>query len=61
MEPKRKMTFNCPMCKTEVNRTSDDFPFCSARCRITDLGQWAAGDYRIAGEPAMIPDDPESY
>jgi len=58
---KAVMKFRCPICKKEVKRTNDDFPFCSSRCRIMDLGQWASGDYRIAGEPALIPDDVEGY
>jgi endogenous inhibitor of DNA gyrase (YacG/DUF329 family) len=31
--------------------TSRFRPFCSERCRTTDLGEWAAGRHRIAGEP----------
>jgi len=53
--------FSCPVCKKEVKRKNDDFPFCGSRCRIIDLGQWAAGDYRIAGDPAAIPDDSNTY
>jgi len=49
------------MCKKDVERSNLNFPFCGARCRTMDLGQWAAGDYRIAGEPAVIPDDSEGY
>jgi uncharacterized protein len=26
-------------------------PFCSKRCRLADLGAWAAERYRVAGEP----------
>lgn len=25
-----------------------EFPFCSDRCRVIDLGKWASGEYRIA-------------
>jgi len=53
--------FRCPTCKKGVARGANQFPFCSERCRITDLGRWAAGDYRIAGEPTLIPDDTEGY
>jgi len=53
--------FHCPNCKKSVTRESDNFPFCSDRCRIIDLGRWATGDYRIPGEAAPIPDDPEGY
>ena len=53
--------FSCPICKREVKRENDDFPFCNSRCRIIDLGQWAAGDYRMEGDPAVIPDDSNTY
>ncbi len=45
------MTFKCPMCKKEVALGEPDFPFCSERCRLTDLGKWASEEYRIS-EPA---------
>jgi len=41
------------VCKKPVQRESPDFPFCSGRCRLIDLGKWADEDYRVAGEPAM--------
>ena len=25
-------------------------PFCSERCKLMDLGQWAAENYRVKGE-----------
>lgn len=25
----------------------EDFPFCSERCRLIDLGKWASEEYRI--------------
>ncbi|ATX82727.1 hypothetical protein Ga0123462_1885 [Mariprofundus ferrinatatus] len=53
--------FRCPNCKKAVERDNDNFPFCCDRCRIIDLGRWATGDYRIAGDPAPIPDDSEDY
>jgi len=27
---------------------SADFPFCSDRCRVIDLGKWASGGYVIS-------------
>jgi endogenous inhibitor of DNA gyrase (YacG/DUF329 family) len=30
---------------------SPDFPFCSERCRLIDLGKWASEEYRVS-EPA---------
>jgi len=41
----------CPSCKTVVPREEGlrpgSFPFCSDRCRMTDLGRWFAGDYKV--------------
>jgi uncharacterized protein len=43
----------CPRCGTEVRWTSDSpfRPFCSERCKLIDLGQWATERYRIAADP----------
>ncbi len=45
----------CPICRKVVLATDEDFPFCSDRCRILDLGKWASGDYRISS-PILDPD-----
>ena len=41
----------CPICETEFSvPTLDDAafrPFCSKRCKMIDLGQWASESYRI--------------
>jgi uncharacterized protein len=45
----------CPRCGTRVAWTEANRfrPFCSERCKLIDLGQWAAEDYRIdTGEQA---------
>jgi endogenous inhibitor of DNA gyrase (YacG/DUF329 family) len=34
-------------------------PFCSERCRQTDLGAWASEAYRIAGKPEPEDGGPE--
>jgi endogenous inhibitor of DNA gyrase (YacG/DUF329 family) len=45
------MVIKCPVCKTEtVWEENSSRPFCSERCRILDLGKWASGEYRVAGE-----------
>ena len=54
-----KTRFSCPICRKKVEKSSENFPFCSERCRLTDLGRWATGDYRIPGEPANIPLQPD--
>ncbi len=30
----------CPICKKAVALGDPDFPFCSERCRLIDLGNW---------------------
>ena len=50
-------TVRCPTCRHlvqwEANRHR---PFCSERCKLRDLGNWAAERYRIAGEGASEPE-----
>ncbi|SEK89251.1 DNA gyrase inhibitor YacG [Nitrosovibrio tenuis] len=45
----KKTIVNCPQCgKVVVWETGNRFrPFCSERCKLIDLGQWAAESYRI--------------
>ncbi len=38
----------CPICHKEVAREHPEFPFCSERCRLIDLGNWALGKYVIS-------------
>jgi endogenous inhibitor of DNA gyrase (YacG/DUF329 family) len=45
----------CPTCHKVVLATDADFPFCSDRCRLLDLGKWASGDYKIS-TPIQDPD-----
>ncbi len=45
----------CPICKKPVLAEAEDFPFCSDRCRLIDLGKWASGDYKITS-PILDPD-----
>lgn len=45
---------NCPQCGKAVvwNIANQYRPFCSERCKLHDLGQWATESYRIReGEP----------
>jgi hypothetical protein len=44
----------CPICKKPVDPKAPFHPFCSDRCRIIDLGNWATGKYVIP-----VPIDPE--
>ena len=45
----------CPTCHTLVLQDDEDFPFCSDRCRLIDLGKWASGAYRISS-PILDPE-----
>ncbi len=45
----------CPTCKTIVTGKDENFPFCSDRCRVVDLGKWASGAYRISS-PILDPE-----
>ena len=46
----------CVLCRTRpVNERYR--PFCSERCRVADLGDWAAERYRVPGEPVPEDDD----
>ncbi len=46
--PKRVRSLRCPTCKKLVLRQDPEFPFCSERCRLIDLGKWASGGYVIS-------------
>ena len=54
MATKPKALF-CPTCRKVVLASNPDFPFCSDRCRILDLGKWASGGYVISS-PIHDPD-----
>jgi endogenous inhibitor of DNA gyrase (YacG/DUF329 family) len=39
----------CPICRKPTDsETGADFPFCSERCRLTDLGNWSSEKYVIS-------------
>ena len=44
----------CPICKKDVAPDAPDFPFCSERCKLIDLGNWSAEKYKIS-TPAPPP------
>jgi uncharacterized protein len=48
MPRKRTVKVRCPICKKAVKSTDADFPFCSDRCRVIDLGKWSSGEYVIS-------------
>jgi uncharacterized protein len=46
----------CPICGKPVKDDDPNLPFCSDRCRIIDLGNWASEKYVVPGEP--LPEEP---
>lgn len=54
---------SCPTCRADViwSLQSPDRPFCSERCKLIDLGQWANEGYRIpvTAPPAFDEADPQ--
>jgi endogenous inhibitor of DNA gyrase (YacG/DUF329 family) len=55
------MKFKCPICRKPTDSEADrDFPFCSDRCRQTDLGNWATEKYKVSTETQMDESEPEN-
>jgi len=43
----------CPLCRCPTTWEGNPHrPFCSQRCRLADLGNWAMERYRVPGPPA---------
>jgi len=59
MPRKRSIALKCPTCKKPVKANDTEFPFCSERCRLIDLGKWASGAYVISSPVTDISDLPE--
>ena len=56
----------CPACAGEAPWEPNPWrPFCSERCRLTDLGAWAAAKsaewYRVPGRSLTIPDASQDF
>lgn len=53
------MKHKCPICKTQTDSAAHaDFPFCSERCRLRDLGNWASEKY-VVSDPIFSEDEME--
>jgi endogenous inhibitor of DNA gyrase (YacG/DUF329 family) len=62
MSAEKKITVSCPRCKkTVVWNEQPQRPFCSERCKLIDLGEWAAEEKRIAGDPVYPEFDYDSF
>jgi uncharacterized protein len=43
----------CPICRKAADSETDrEFPFCSERCRLIDLGNWSSEKYKVS-EPVI--------
>ena len=51
----KSKVLRCPTCRALVTDKDENFPFCSDRCRVVDLGKWASGGYRISS-PVLDPE-----
>ncbi|MCQ8127432.1 DNA gyrase inhibitor YacG [Methylomonas rivi] len=45
----------CPTCKAPVPWVAEQpfKPFCSQRCKLIDLGDWATEAHKIPGQPIL--------
>ena len=55
----------CPICKKEVPFDDPEMPFCSKRCRLFDLANWADEKYKIStpthqSEFSIVPADEDA-
>lgn len=56
MSAKQPAIVKCPTCRKEIQWIEQETfkPFCSERCKLIDLGEWAMESNKIPGEPAFI-------
>jgi endogenous inhibitor of DNA gyrase (YacG/DUF329 family) len=52
----------CPTCGKQNTWVKENKfrPFCSDRCKLIDLGDWASEKHRIAGEDVTDQEDSEN-
>jgi len=53
---------HCPTCGKLIvwDKTNPYRPFCSERCKLIDLGEWAGEKHRIAGDDVKLEDEEDS-
>jgi uncharacterized protein len=53
------MIHRCPICKATTDSDKDkEFPFCSERCRMMDLGNWSSEKY-VVSDPIFDEEESE--
>lgn len=59
---KKPRRVSCPTCHKPVpwDSTSPYRPFCSERCKLIDLGEWASESYRVASAEEERSSDDDS-
>ena len=62
MDKAKPFIVACPTCKAPVRWTPDEKfkPFCSERCKLIDLGDWATEAHKIPGEAITSEEDDEN-
>jgi endogenous inhibitor of DNA gyrase (YacG/DUF329 family) len=51
----------CPICERALDGPVEkwpQFPFCSQKCKLVDLGRWLSEDYGLPKEDADEDDEP---
>lgn len=58
----KKKDISCPTCGKKGTWVNDNpfRPFCSARCKLIDLGDWADEKHKIPGEPFQPTEDTDT-
>ncbi|MBM4207373.1 MAG: DNA gyrase inhibitor YacG [Gammaproteobacteria bacterium] len=58
-----QLTVKCPQCGKPVYWTGEfpHKPFCCERCKLIDLGAWAAEENTIPGEEIAADNDNSGY
>lgn len=56
--------FSCPNCSKPSILTKENIfrPFCCKRCKLIDLGSWAAEEHKIVSAESLLnPTDQDQY
>lgn len=58
-QPQRGILVQCPTCHKVVafDKSNPFRPFCSERCKLIDLGEWADEEHTIKGNPVDQDED----
>ena len=59
MNNNKSIQVNCPHCDTKVLWVEESLyrPFCSERCKLIDLGEWAQENHKISSNLLENPED----